>query len=213
MITNVDPVASGFVDSLARPGGNITGLSRLTRELGGKRLELLKEVVPKLTRVAVLRAADGEGSASAFKEYQAAASVLKTAIDSAEVRGPNPDFDAAFQDMAKAGANALIMIRGPIVRRHLTQIANLAIKHRLACMCEGSDSVEAGGLMSYSTNDTESFRRAATYVDKILKGTKPADLPVEQPTKFEFVINLNTAKALNLTIPQSVLYRADKVIR
>ena len=138
---------------------------------------------------------------------------MKIQLHSVELRGPNPDFDAAFQNIAKAGANALIVIRGPLVRRHTKRIVNLAIKHRLPCMCEGTDTVEAGGLMSYSTSDTDSFRRAAVYVDKILKGSKPADLPVEQPTKFEFVINLKRAKQIGLNIPQSVLFRADRVIK
>ena len=213
IVTNVDPVATGIVDSLARPGGNITGLARLTRELGGKRLELLKEVVPKMSRVGVLWAADDEGSANGFQEYEVAARAMKIPLQSIEVRGPNPDLDGAFQAATKGRDNALIVVRGPLLRRHAKRIADLAIKNRLPCMCEGNDSVEAGGLMSYSTSDTESFRRAATYVDKILKGVKPADLPVEQPTKFEFVINLKTAKALNLTIPQSVLFRADRVIK
>jgi len=213
IVANVDPVANGIVDSLAHPGGNITGLARLTRELGGKRLELLKEAVPKISRLGVLWDPDDEGSANGFKEYQAAAGVMKIPLQSLEVRGPNHDLDGAFQAAIKGRDNALIVVRGPSLRRHAKRIADLAIKNRLPCMCEGSDSVEAGGLMSYSTSDTESFRRAATYVDKILKGAKPADLPVEQPTKFEFVINLKTAKALNLTIPQSLLYRADKVIK
>jgi len=213
IVANVDPVANGIVDSLAHPGGNITGLARLTRELGGKRLELLKEAVPKISRLGVLWDPDDEGSANGFKEYQAAAGAMKIRLQSLEVRGPNHDLDGAFQAATKGRDNALIVVRGPSLRRHAKRIADLAIKNRLPCMCEGSDSVEAGGLMSYSTSDTESFRRAATYVDKILKGAKPADLPVEQPTKFEFVINLKTAKALNLTIPQSLLYRADKVIK
>jgi len=201
IVANVDRVANGIVDSLARPGGNITGLARLTRELGGKRLELLKEAVPKISRLGVLWDPDDEGSANGFKEYQAAAGVMKIPLQSLEVRGPNYDLDGAFQAAIKGRDNALIVVRGPSLRRHAKRIADLAIKNRLPCMCEGSDFVEAGGLMSYSTSDTESFKRAATYVDKILKGTKPADLPVEQPTKFEFVINLKTAKALNLTIP------------
>src|SRR5262245_9783092 len=213
MITTVDPVKSGFIDSLARPGGNITGLSRLIRELGGKRLELLKEVVPKLIRVAVLYAADDEGSTTGYREYQAAAHVLQIQLQSFELRAPNLDLDTAFPSMAKGGANARIVIRGPLVRRHTKQIVNLAIKYHLPCMCEGTDTVEAGGLMSYSTSDTDDFRRAAVYVDKILKGTKPADLPVEQPTKFEFIINLKTAKQIGLAIPPNVLARADKVIR
>jgi putative ABC transport system substrate-binding protein len=213
MVTNVDPVATGIIDSLARPGGNITGLARLTRELAGKRLELLKEVVPRTARVGVLWDADDEGSANGFKEYEAAAPALKIQLQSLQVRSPNPDFEAAFQATTKGRADALIVVRGPLVRRYAKRIAELAIKNRLPCMCEGSDSVTAGGLMSYSTSDTESFRRAAAYVDRILKGAKPADLPVEQPTKFEFFINLKTAKQIGLTIPPNVLARADKVVK
>jgi putative ABC transport system substrate-binding protein len=213
MVATVDPVATGLIDSLARPGGNITGLTRLTRELSGKRLELLKEVVPGISRVGVLWEPDDPAAAIAFKEYDAAARALKIQPQPLEVRGPNPDLEGAFQIATKEHANALITVTSVLLSRYPKQIAELAIKNRLLSMYEVSRYVEAGGLMSYSANDAESYRRAATYVDKILKGTKPADLPVEQPTKFEFVINLKTAKALNLTIPQSVLYRADKVIK
>jgi putative ABC transport system substrate-binding protein len=213
MVTNIDPVANGIVDSLARPGANITGVARLTRELAGKRLELLKEVVPRISRLGVVWDADDEGSANGFKEYETAASALKLQLHSLQVRSPNPDLDGAFQAAAKGRDSALIVVRGPLLRRYANLVADLTIKNRLPCMCEGSDSVEAGGLMSYSTSDTESFRRAATYVDKILKGAKPAHLPVEQPTKFELMINLKTAKQIGLTIPPSVLARADRVIR
>jgi putative ABC transport system substrate-binding protein len=213
MVTTADPVAIGLIESLARPGGNITGLTRLTAELSGKRLELLKEAVMGLSRVGVLWDADGAGSANSFKEYDAAARALKIALQSLEVRGPNPDLDGAFRAAAKRHVSALIAIRGSLLNRYPKRIADLAIKHRLPSMFEGSADVEAGGLMSYSASDAESFRRAAVYVDKILKGAKPAALPVEQPTKFEFVINLKTAKEIGLTIPQSVLYRADKVIK
>jgi putative ABC transport system substrate-binding protein len=215
MMTNVDPVTTGIVDSLARPGGNITGLSRLTRELSGKRLELLKEVVPGISRVGVLWDADVPSGSSAigFKEYEAAAPALKIQLQSLEIRGPSPDLESAFQAASKGRANALITIRNPVTQRYAKQIADLAIKDRLPIMCEGSDYVDVGGLVSYVASDTEVFRRAATYVDKILKGAKPADLPVEQPTKFEMVINLKTAKQIGLTIPQSVLYRADKIIK
>ncbi len=213
MVTLVDPVATGLVDSLARPGGNITGLTRLTRELSGKRLELLKEVVPGISRVGVLWDANAPGPVIGFKEYEAATRTLKIQLQSLEVRGPNPDLEGAFQAAAKRGASALITIRNPVLGRYSKRIAELAIKNRLPSMHEGSDFVEAGGLMSYGANDADLFRRAATYVDKILKGRKPSDLPVEQPTKFELIINLKTAKQIGLTIPQSVLYRADKVIK
>jgi len=213
MVATVDPVATGLVDSLAHPGGNITGLTRLQRELSGKRLELLTEVIPGISRVGVLWEPEDPAAAIAFKEYDAAAHALKIQPQPLEVRGPNPDFEGAFQIATREHANALITVNSVLLSRYPKQIAELAIKHRLVSMYELSRFVEAGGLMSYSANDAESYRRAAVYVDKILKGAKPADLPVEQPTKFEFVVNLKAAKQIGLTIPQSVLYRADKVIR
>jgi putative ABC transport system substrate-binding protein len=213
MVLAVDPVSTGIVDSLARPGGNITGLATLQRELSGKRLELLKEVVPAMSRVGVLRDADAPGSAIGFKEYEEAARALKVRLQSLEVRGPEPDLEGVSQAAAKGRAQALITIRNPLLRRFTKRIAELAIKSRLPSITEGSESVEAGGLMSYGANDFENFKRAAYYVDRILKGTKPADLPVEQPMKFEFAINLKTAKQIGVTIPQSVLFRADRVIR
>ncbi len=213
MVLAVDPVATGIVDSLARPGGNITGLATLQRDLGGKRLELLTEVVPGNSRVGVLCVADAPGSAIAFKEYEAAARALKVQLHSVEVRGPNPDLEGAIKAAAKGRAGALITIRNPLLRRYTKPITELAITNRLPSMHEGSESVEEGGLISYGVNDAENFRRAAYYVDRILKGTKPAELPVEQPTKFELVINLKTAKQIGITIPPNVLARADKVIR
>jgi putative ABC transport system substrate-binding protein len=214
MVTG-DPVTSGIVDSLARPGGNITGLATLSRDLSAKRLELLTEAVPRLSRVGVLWNSDEQIASSGgfFKEYETAARALKIELQSLEVRGPNPDLQGAFQTAAKLRTNGLITITsGPLFLQR-KRIADLAIKNRLPSMYQGSAWVEDGGLMSYSADDLEAFRRAATYVDKILKGTKPADLPVEQPTKFELVINLKTAKALNLTIPPLVLMRATKVIK
>jgi putative ABC transport system substrate-binding protein len=213
MVSFVDPVATGLVESLARPGGNITGLATLSRDLSGKRLELLKEVVPGISRVGALRDIDAPGPAIAFKEYEAAARALKIQLQSLEIRAQNTDLEGAFQAAVKGRASALITIRNPLLNRFSKRIVDLAIKNRLPLMCEDSEYVEAGGLMSYSTIDADSFRRAAIYVDKILKGAKPADLPVEQPMKFELVINLKTAKQIGLTIPQSVLYRADKVIK
>ena len=213
MVAAVDPVTSGIVDSLARPGGNVTGIATLIRDLSGKRLELLKEAVPGMSRVGVLWDAAGSSPAMGFKEYDSAAQALKIQIQSLEVRGPNPDLEAAFRAAAKARASAVITIRNPVLNRYPQQIAALAVKNRLPSMSEGSDYVQAGGLMSYSADDAENYRRAATYVDKILKGAKPAELPVEQPTKFELVINLRTAKQIGLTIPPNVLARADKVIR
>jgi putative ABC transport system substrate-binding protein len=213
IITSVDPVAAGIVDSLARPGGNITGLALLTRDLSAKRLELLTEVLRKKSLLAVLWDSGAPGPKIAFEEYKAAAPSMNLQLQSLEVRGPTPDFDAAFQAAAKGHAQALITIRNPLLARYMKQIATLAMKSRLPSMCEEGQYVEAGCVMSYAASDSDRWRRAAIYVDKILKGTPPAELPVEQPTKFEFVINLKTAKQIGLTIPQSVLFRADKVIK
>jgi putative ABC transport system substrate-binding protein len=213
MVLAVDPVETGLVDSLARPGGNITGLATLQRELSGKRLELLKEVVPAMSRVAILRDANAPGSAMGFEEYEGAARGLKLQLLSLEVRAPEPDLEGAFQAAVKERASAFVTIRNPLLRRYTKRIAELAIKNRLPSLHEGSESVEVGGLMSYGVNDVDNYRRAAYYVDRILKGAKPSDLPVEQPKKFELVINLKAAKQIGLTIPPNVLARADKVIR
>jgi putative ABC transport system substrate-binding protein len=213
MMTTQDPVATGLIDSLAHPGGNITGLTTLTKELSGKRLELLKEIVPNLSRVAVLWNADASGSVTGFQEYETAARALKIQLQSLPVRAPKPDLERTFNAAINGHVGGLLAIRQSLISGLRKSIAELAIKHRLPLIAEGDDFVESGALMSYSTSDTDRYRRAAYYVDRILKGAKPADLPVEQPTKFEFVINLKTAKALNLTIPQSVLFRADKVIK
>jgi ABC-type uncharacterized transport system substrate-binding protein len=213
MVTTQDPVATGLIVSLARPGGNITGLTRLTRELSGKRLELLSELVPRISRVGVFWDAKGESATIGFKEYEAAARALKIPLQSLGVRVPNPDLDGVFQAAAKGRVNTLVPIITPPVLPYQKQIVDLAIRNRLPSMWERSEFVEADGLASYSANDADQFRRAAYYVDRILKGAKPPDLPVEQPTKFELVINLKTAKQIGLTIPQSMLYRADKVIK
>jgi len=214
ILTQADPVAAGLIDSLARPGGNLMGVSSLSRDLSGKRLELLKEVVPKLSRVGVLwDTADPTSASIGFKEYEAAALALKIQLQSVEIRGPNPNLDGAFQAAVKGRVSALITIRNPLTNRYQKQIVDLAIKNRLPSMYERSDYVEAGGLLSYSSNDADSYRRLAYYVDRILKGAKPADLPVEQPTDFDLVINLKTAKQIGLTIPPNVLARADRVIR
>jgi putative ABC transport system substrate-binding protein len=213
MVSFVDPVASGLIDSLAHPGGNITGVASLRRDLSGKRLELLKEVVPGRSHIAILWDANAPGPAMAFKEYETAARALKIQFDSIEVRGPDPDLDGAFQAVAKSRANALIVVSNSVLRSRREQIASLALKSRLPSMHEQGEMADAGGLMSYAANEPDQFRRAATYVDKILKGAKPADLPVEQPMKFELVINLKTAKQIGLTIPPNVLARADKVIK
>jgi putative ABC transport system substrate-binding protein len=214
MVTNQDPVATGLVDSLARPGGNVTGVTRLTRELSGKRLELLQEVVPRVTRVGVLWVRPTTlGTGSAFERYVAAANAFKIQLESLQVSRPNPDLEGAFQTAVKRRARAFITVNHAVLSPHSKKIANLAIKNRLPLLAEVSSVVEAGGLVSYGTSETDNYRRAAVYVDKILKGTNPGDLPVEQPTKFEFVINLKTAKQIGLTVPPNVLARADRVIR
>ena len=210
-ITQGDPVTGGLVDSLARPGGNITGLTRFTHELHGKRLELLKEAVPGISRVVGL--ADAGASGAAIKDYETVARALKLQFKSVEVRDPNHDLTDAFQVAAKGRGNGILVVTSPVLDRSAKLIAELAIKNRLPSMNEESHWVDAGGLLSYAASDTENFRRAAVYVDKILKGTKPWDIPVEQPMKFEFVINLKTAKQIGLTIPQWTLMKADKVIQ
>jgi ABC-type uncharacterized transport system substrate-binding protein len=178
MVSDIDPVATGLIDSLARPGGNITGLARLTRDLSGKRLELLKEVIPGISRVGILWDANAPGPTIAFKEYEAVAVALRVPLQSLEAPGPNPDLEAAFQAAAKWRTNALIVITNPVLTRYAKRIADLSIKKRLPSMYERFAYVEAGGLMSYAANDAETYGRAAVYVHKILKGAKPADLPV-----------------------------------
>ena len=213
MVTPQDPVATGAVASLARPGGNITGLTTLTRELSGKSLELLKEVIPGVSRVGVLAVAGPTVPGNALKEYEAAGHTLKIPIQSLLVQSPNPDIEGVFREARKKRVTALVAARNNVIAPYTKKIAELAIKNRLPSMLERSDYAQAGGLMSYGANDADLYRRAAMYVDKILKGTKPADLPVEQPTKFELVFNLKTAKQIGLTIPPNVLARADRVLR
>jgi putative ABC transport system substrate-binding protein len=213
MVSFVDPVAAGLIDSLAHPGGNITGIATLRRDLSGKRLELLKEVVPGISRVGILWDSNAPGPTIAFEEYAAAARSLNIQIQSVAVRGPNPDLESAAQSIAKGHASALIVVSNSVLNRYRARVTEIAIRNRLPSMCEGDEMVKADGLMSYSASEPDQFRRAATYVDKILKGDKPADLPVEQPTKFELVINLKTAKQIGLIIPPNVLARADRVIR
>ena len=213
MIRGGDPIGSGFVASLARPGGNITGLATLRPELSGKRLELLKEIVPKLSRVAVFASSGFAEYALVLKEIEIAAGPLGIKLQSLDIQSPK-DFESAFQAAAKGRADAVLFrVRGPVLSPHRTEVAALAVKSRLPAIYETAEEVDAGGLMSYGVNDNDLYRRAATYVDKILKGRKPADLPVEQPTKFEFIINLKAAKQIDLTIPPNVLVRADRVIR
>ena len=207
-----DPVGSGFVASLARPGGNITGLSTFAPELSGKQLELLKEIVPKLSRVAVLGNSIEPGNAQALKEVELAGAAFKIQLQYLDVLNLK-DIENSFQSASKQRAGAVLVLAGPVMTAHRTEVVNLAAKNRLPAMYFRSDFVEAGGLMTYSVNYNDLARLAATYVDKILKGAKPADLPVEQPKKFEFIVNLKAAKQIGLTIPPNVLARADRVIR
>ncbi len=207
-----DPVGSGLVASLARPGGNVTGLSNLSFEIVGKQLELLNETVPRVSRVAVLLNPTNPTHPLLLREAKVAARSLGVQLQILEARGPD-NFERAFAAMTRERAGALLVPGDGMQLLHRTRITDLAAKSRLPTMYGLREFVDAGGLMSYAPSLRDSFRRAATYVDKILKGAKPGDLPVEQPTKFELVINLKTAKALGLTIPQSILIRADEVIR
>jgi len=207
-----DPVGVGLVGSLARPGGNITGLSLLNPELSGKRLELLKEVLPRTTRVGVLANPTNPWTALMLRETQVAARTLGMQLQIMEAQRPN-DFEGTFEAATREHAGALIVLEDPFLFTYRVRISGLAAKNGLPAMYGLREFVDAGGLMSYGPSAPDLFRRAATFVDKILKGAKPADLPVEQPTKFELVINLKTAKALGLTIPPSVLVRADEIIQ
>ncbi len=211
MASGGDPVATGLVESLARPGSNVTGLSQMVPQLAGKRLELLKEMVPKLSRVAVLWYPQGAVSTIHWKEIQLAARQLGVQLHSLEVRSPN-DFDKAFEDATRARAGALFVTGDPVITTNIKRIAGLAARSRLPSISHSSEFADAGGLVTYGADRADMFRRAATFVDKILKGAKPGDLPIEQPTKFELVVNLKTAKALGITIPQSVLLQASRVI-
>ena len=208
-----DPIGSGLVATLARPGGNVTGLYIYSPELIGKRLELLKEVVPKVSRFAFLNDTDSTASKSMFKDAQVAAQALAVQFQLIEVKGPNPDLEGAFQVMVKERIGALITSPGALITFHLKKILELVEQNRIPAIHPDQQWVNAGGLMSYGANLVDLYHRAATYVDKILKGAKPADLPVEQPTKFELVINLKTAKQIGLTISPNVLARADRVIK
>jgi putative ABC transport system substrate-binding protein len=207
-----DPVGNGFVASLARPGGNITGLATLGSELSGKRLELLKEIVPKVSRVVVVGSSTNPGNTQSLKETEIAAKAFGVTLHYADVLGAT-DIDAAFQDAKKGHAEAVLVLASPVLNSRRTQLVELALNSRLPAIYDRREFSEIGGLLSYGTSVSELDRRAATYVDKILKGAKPGDLPVEQPTKFELVINLKTAKQIGLTIPQKVLLKADKVIK
>jgi putative ABC transport system substrate-binding protein len=211
MTASGDPLGSGLVASLARPGGNVTGMSLMVPDLGGKRLELLKELLPRLARVAVLWNAANPYPAIVFKETQAAGRSLAIEVQSLEVRGPD-DFDGAFEAVRRQRPDALITVEDPLTITYAKRIADFAMVNRLPSLHGAKEFVAAGGLISYGANLTDVFRRAADYVDKILRGAKPGDLPVEQPTTFELVINLKIAKVLGLDISPMLLTRADEVI-
>src|SRR5436309_3772672 len=207
-----DPVGNGFVASLARPGGNITGLATLAPELSGKQLELMKEIVPRLSRLAVLGSSTRSGNAQSVKETELAAGAFGVKLQYLDLRGPK-DIETAFRAASNGRADAVLVLTSSVATSQRTQITDLAIKNRLPAVYDRTEFVEDGGLMTYSVSSTDLFRRAATYVDKILKGAKPADLPVEQPKKFELIINLKAAKQIGLTIPPNLLARADRVIK
>jgi putative tryptophan/tyrosine transport system substrate-binding protein len=212
MMSDNDPVGSGFVTSLARPGGNITGLTNISGDLGDKRLELLKEIVPKVSRVAVFRDLTNVTEGIGVDEIEPTARVLKIQTQRFELAKVE-DFDSQFQAIMKWRPGGLVIAGGPLMNEHRKRLIEFAARNKLPAMYNRAEFVEAGGLVSYATNFIDLTRRAATYVDKILKGTKPSDIPVEQPTKFEFVINLKAAKQIGLTIPPNVLVRADRVIK
>ena len=213
MISSIDPVAARYVESFAHPGGNITGLAWLARDISAKRLELLKQLLPKLLRVGVLWDADGPGPAIAFKEYTSAARAFKLELRSFEVRGPTPDFLGAFQLAKTAHLDALIVVTNPLLAQHSRQIFKFATKDRLPTMAEEGQYVDAGALISYGASLADLYRRAAEYVVEILKGAKPSDLPVKLASRFEIFINLKTSQQLGLVVPQHVLVQADKVIK
>jgi putative ABC transport system substrate-binding protein len=212
MVQDPDPIGNGFVISLARPGGNITGLSSLAAGLAGKRLELLQETVPKLSRVAVFGTSTFPGNAQALRELELAAGAFGAKLQLLNVLTRN-DIDIAFREARNARADAVMVVGGAVFFLQRAQVVELAAKNQLPAMYHQSEYVEAGGLMSYGVSVADLARRAATYVDKILKGAKPAELPVQQPTKFEFIVNMKTAKQIGLTIPPNVLARADKIIK
>jgi ABC-type uncharacterized transport system substrate-binding protein len=213
MISSVDPVVAGYVESFAHPGGNITGLAWLLRDISAKRVELLKELLPKLSRVGILWDADGPGPAIAVKEYEAATRAFKIELRSLAIRSPNPDFAGAFQTAKTARLDALIVVANPLMAQHAKEAFELAAKYRLPSMTEEGRFVPAGGLMSYGPSLADLYRRAAGYVVEILKGAKPGDLPVKLPAKFEIFINLKSAEQIGLVIPQHLLVQADKVIK
>lgn len=213
MITTVDPVAAGYVNSISRPGGNITGLATLTRDLSAKRVELLKQLLPKMTRLGVLWDGDAPGPKIAFKEYTTAARAFKLDLRSLEVHGPTPDFPVAMQTAKTAQIDALLVVGNPMIAQHTKQLFDLAIKYRLPSMTEEHRFVDDGGMISYGANSADLHARAAEYVAAILKGAKAGDLPVKLATKFETFVNLKTSKQMGLVIPQHILIQADKVIQ
>jgi len=213
MATSGDPVATGLIKSLAQPGGNITGMTVYSPEVSGKRLELLKEAFPKISKVAVLGDPTSSGYQLDWQQLKAAGKSLAVQLQPLDVHSPNPDFKGAFAAAKKQRAEAFLTLPPPLMAIYRKEIVALVAEGKLPAIYHNRDFMDAGGLMSYGPNLADSFKRAATYVDKILKGAKPADLPVEQPTKFEFIINLKTAKQINLTITPNVLARADKVIK
>ena len=212
MAQDNDPVGNRFILSLARPGGNITGLSTLYPEISGKQLELLKEIVPRLSHLAVFGNSTQPGNPQSLKQVELAAGALSVQLQYVDVQGLK-DIETAFRAASKGHADAAIVLSSPAIFSQRKRFAHIAVKNRLPVVYAQPEFVEDGGLMTYGPSITDLFRRAATYVDKILKGAKPADLPVEQPTKFEFIINLKAAKQIDLTIPPNVLARADKVIK
>jgi putative ABC transport system substrate-binding protein len=212
MALDNDPVGNGFVASLARPGGNITGLSSISVDTSGKQLELLKETIPRLSRVTIFGTSTNPGNAQALKEIELSARVFKIQLQYLDILDPK-DFESAFETAVNGRANAVLVLGSPVNFNNRTLVAELAVRSRLPVIHSNTEYVEAGGLMTYGPNYPDLYRRAATYVDKILKGAKPADLPVEQPMKFEFIVNLKAAKQIGLTIPPNVLVRADRVIK
>ena len=213
IISSLDPVAAGYVDSFSRPGGNITGLAWLVRDLSAKRVEIFKNLLPKISRVGALWDADGPGPAIAVKEYEEAARAFKLDFRSLEIRGPSPDLPGAFQAAKSMQLDALIVVTNPLIGQRAKQIFELATKNRLPTMTEESQYVTAGGLISYGANLADLYRRAAEYVVEILKGAKPSDLPVKLASKFEIFINLKTSQQIGLVVPQHLLVQADKVIK
>ncbi len=212
MLTTVDPVAAGYVGSLARPGANVTGLTMMSRDLSAKRVELLREMIPSLARVAILWDPEGPGPIIAFKEYEAAAKKLGVRVQSLQVRGAPSEVEGAMRSAKEARADALIVVTNPLVTQLRPRIIELAIGARIPTVFEGAEFVSAGGLLSYGASSADMYRGVASYVDRILKGAKAGDLPIEQPANFDVVINMKTARAIGLQVPQSLLIRAARVI-